>query len=373
MFIRKEYPDVLYLVRPSEDNDELKYSLRSLKNLNHGRVFIAGYKPSWVDERVEYIPAEQTENKYQNIRNNWLAALNDTRLSDNFILMNDDFFIMSPTKDVMPLRRLENIDHYIQLFSKVNPESYYVETMKSARDLLREWNVKSDYSYELHTPMLFNKRKMLHLFDKLPSNYPVSHIRTIYGNYYGINGSPIRDVKVINDAQDIAFNQQFLSTIDGSFESGAVGEFLRMKFAKVLVFSHANDPDGLLSVILAQLAFAEVDYKLTNNPQIDIMECIESKDLSQYEYIIISDLYPGRPVLKALPDAYWFDHKQHSLNKMAEHQLILPHATIVTEIDGRPASASELFYRWLKENQLISDSPANFVEYIRQHDTWDHQ
>ena len=50
MFIKNGYPDIVYFVKPSEDNDELKYSLRSLKNLNHGQVYLVGYRPSWVDK-----------------------------------------------------------------------------------------------------------------------------------------------------------------------------------------------------------------------------------------------------------------------------------------------------------------------------------
>ena len=179
-------------------------------------------------------------------------------------------------------------------------------------------------------------------------------------------------MKVLNDDQDISYNKQFLSTIDESFHGNKVGDFLRKKFAKVLVFSHANDPDGLLSVMLAQLAFGEVDYKLTNNPQTDILEYISSKDiLSEYDFIIITDIYPGRPVLEALPNAYWFDHKQNSLDKIKQHNLSLPNSTIKLKVNGRPTSGSELFYLWLKANKLISSQPADFVEYIRQIDTWD--
>lgn len=376
MYARKESPDVLYLVKPSDDNEELKYSLRSLKNLRHGRVFIAGYKPSWVDERVEHIPVKQTEDKkYQNTSNNWRAALNDARLGDQFILMNDDFFIMKPTKRVPTLRRLKNIEHYIELFAKVDPDGYYVKTMKRTRDLLHSWGIKEISSYDLHVPMVFDKQKLIALFDKLPAHPPIRHTRTVYGNYYNIGGRRVHDVKVLNDNddQDMLYNGQFLSTIDESFQGGKVGDFLRKKFAKVLVFSHANDPDGLLCIILAQLAFAKVDYKLTNNPQADILKYIDSRDISsEYDHVIITDIYPGRPVLEALPNVHWFDHKQNSLDKIKQHNLILPNATVKLEHNGRPTSGSELFYLWLKDNKLISDQPDTFVEYIRQIDTWDY-
>jgi|GEM_PF-989763 len=371
MYVRQDYSDVLYLVKYSEDNEELKYSLRSLKNLNHGRVFIAGYKPAWVDSRVEHIQCRPGGKKYQSIRTDLLVALNDPRLSEDFVLMNDDFFIMQPTKRMPILRRIENIEHYINLFTKLDPDSYYVKTMREARELLISWGIMDIHSYELHVPMYFNKRKLLALLDKLPEDYPITHIRTIYGNYYDIGGEPVDDVKVINDEQDIPYDGQFVSTSDESFKNGNVGKMLRRKLAKVLVFSHANDPDGLLGVILAQLVFAHTDYLLTNNPQADILDYIAKHDISDYDYIFITDIYPGRPVFAALPDAYWFDHKQSSIDKIQQHGLELPQAGVRAKVNGRPTSASELFFLWLRAEGLINKAPADFVEYIRKIDNWD--
>lgn len=372
MFIKKDYPDVLYLVKPSEENDELKYSLRSLKNLNHGRVFLAGYKPSWVGAKYEHIPVEQSGKKYQNTRNNLITALQDDRLSDDFILMNDDFFIMKPTDRVPPLRRLRPIEHYIELFQKLDPDSYYVQTMRQTRDLLREWGMQEIDSYELHVPVIFNKQKLAKVLEMIPEGM-MPHIRTVYGNYYKIGGERIEDVKIIRDDQVINEDARFLSTIDGSFEEGAVGRYLRDRFSRVMIFSHANDPDGVLNVILAQLAFPEVDYLLTNNPQRDIMAYIEAHDMSCYDKIFITDIYPGLPVLRALPHAYWFDHKEHSLRKIEEHNLNLPHTDVRVEANGRKVSASQLFYDWLCQHKLINGTQdiAAFVEYIRRQDTWD--
>lgn len=371
MFIKNGYPDIVYFVKPSEDNDELKYSLRSLKNLNHGQVYLVGYRPSWVDKKYEFISTNQNSDKYQNVRNNWLAALTDERISDDFVLMNDDFFIMQPTKNIPVLRRLKNIEHYINIYSKLKNDGRYVTEMKQARDILNSWGFSDISSYELHTPMLINKKKMLNLLSKF--NGCTSQLRTIYGNYYNIGGKKIIDVKIIRDDQDNSFDTQFISTIDESFKDGKIGHFLRKKFAKVLIFSHANDPDGLLSVILAQLAFAEVDYLLTNNPQSDITKYLDQKktSLGSYDFIFICDIYPGLPVLKKIPDAHWFDHKNHSLEKIKQHNLKLKNTHIATEVSGVPASASSIFYRWLVKEKLLGREPSSFVEFVRQVDTWD--
>jgi len=183
--------------------------------------------PSWVKSEYEYIPAEQDSEKYQNTRNNLRTALRDPRLGNEFILMNDDFFIMKPIEKIPALRRLKNIEHYIDLFSRLKSDGYYVQAMVATRDILQEWGIHAISSYELHVPMLFDKNKLLALMRKLPENSPSRHIRTLYGNYYGIDGERIRDVKVINDDQEIDYEGIFLSTSDESFEQGKVGEYIR--------------------------------------------------------------------------------------------------------------------------------------------------
>ena len=148
---------------------------------------------------------------------------------------------------------------------------------------------------------------------------------------------------------------------------------MRKKFAKVLILSHANDPDGLLSVILAQLAFAEVDYFLTNDPQTDITDYLQKNDIDKYEYVFMTDIYPGKPVLEALPNIYWFDHKQNSIDKIAKHKLDLSNAWVTVSYNKRPTSGSELFYMWLKKNGLLDSEADSFVELVRQNDTWDYK
>lgn len=228
MYTKPASPDVLYFVKESEINEELKYSLRSLKNLNHGKVFIAGYKPSWVSDKVYHIPSQQSGEKYENVRSSRLAAMNDPRLGDDYILMHDDYFIMKPTKHVPVLRRMKNIEHYIDLYTRLDPKSIFLSKMKKTRDVLNSLGIDEISSYELHVPMLFNKKKLQEMYDKVPIG---CQLRTLYGNYYHLGGERVPDVKIIRDDQDIPYDQQFLSTIDESFQNGLVGEYLRSKFA----------------------------------------------------------------------------------------------------------------------------------------------
>ena len=92
--------DILYTLKQCDQCDELIYSLRSLCNLPHDRVFLVGGCPKNIDKsKVVYIPTEQKGTKWRNSTNNVKTACKDPRLSDDFILMNDDFFVLKPIND----------------------------------------------------------------------------------------------------------------------------------------------------------------------------------------------------------------------------------------------------------------------------------
>src|SRR5690606_40329879 len=89
--------DVVYLVRPGNRNEELRWSLRTLVNLPHDRVWIVGHLPNWIDRhKVQYLRTEQYELKHTNTLNNLATACDHSDISDRFVLMNDDFFVLQP-------------------------------------------------------------------------------------------------------------------------------------------------------------------------------------------------------------------------------------------------------------------------------------
>lgn len=208
--------DIVYVVKPCRRNEELMYSLRSLVNIPHDKVFIVGGCPKNINqEKVIHIPTEQSGTKWRNSTNNLLTACSDERLSEDFILFNDDFYVLKPIKDLkeLELDRGPLWKVYDYYHSKYGPTDY-AEGIKQTGELLERLGVTNPLSYELHIPFVMAKSKVLKAFT-LPGvmDIPVVHKRTLYGNLYKTDTKTVRDVKVYNFF-DSAKTGAFLSSID---------------------------------------------------------------------------------------------------------------------------------------------------------------
>lgn len=233
--------DVLYIFKENAVNDsaELRYSLRSLQNFRHGKVVIAGEKPSWV-KNVTYIPVDQSSSKQDNGRRNLEAAIKSGVLPNEFLLMNDDFYIVNKLQEIPNLHH-GNMSKLIKAYRKRYPEgSPYIETMEALHSQLQKENTIDPISYELHTPMVFDVQKIERMYNSLGEDR-VYQFRSRYGNFYNLYGEEAADVKLFNNCKNnpAAYNENpirymesstFISTTGGSFNHGIPGRFLRQRF-----------------------------------------------------------------------------------------------------------------------------------------------
>ena len=93
--------DVVYVCRPGE-NEELRYSLRSLSHIDHDEVWVFGGWPPWVKAQTVAVP--RGRGSYASSYANLMAALAHPSVSERFVLMMDDVFIMWP-QELAPLHR----------------------------------------------------------------------------------------------------------------------------------------------------------------------------------------------------------------------------------------------------------------------------
>lgn len=221
---------VIYTVRPGDENDELRYSLRSVAaNLEHSGVTIVGHAPAWV-QNVTVIPTKQDGEKYENTAFNWYKAVLDHTGSDEFIAFNDDFYVMQPVEKVEYYHKGDLAAAIDKQQAKPGP---YLYTMQRTQDALHKLGFFGNYHYGVHIPMVMRKsqyRAMIAALDSLGYELKDVQARTMYGNMYRVGGQAIEDVKSSNRGSDIASNDTFLSSNDQAFYEGKIGQLLRDSF-----------------------------------------------------------------------------------------------------------------------------------------------
>lgn len=210
--------DIVYLVKECQECEELTYSLRSLVNIPHDKVFIVGGCPYNIDKsKVIHIPIYQPNSKYQNTTNNLKLICKDPRLSEDFILMNDDFFILKPVvEEDLNLCR-GTIREVLKEYKNKYGTNDYILGMEQTGIFLNDLGIIKPLSYELHIPMVMNKKNVLNMFS-LPfiNSLKVIHKRTLYGNLFYTNSKIIKDVKVLDANSQVKYDS-FLSCSDSGW------------------------------------------------------------------------------------------------------------------------------------------------------------
>ncbi len=148
---------------------------------------------------------------------------------------------------------------------------------------------------------------------------------------------------------------------------------------KVLLYSHKNDIDGIGCLVLAKLAFKDLDYFLLPNVK-ELEELVrthlETNYLTNYDQIFITDLALNEPALSLLADSSFkdktqiLDHHQYAINENLNR---FPFTFIEEVKNGKKRCATEIFYEYLVNNNYLkpSESLNHFTELTRLEDTWD--
>jgi hypothetical protein len=225
--------DLVYICK-SGPNEELRYSIRSaVKNLKFDNLWVVGGKPGWyVGNHLEVI---QNKSKYANARNNLRAICNSTEISDSFILMNDDFYIINKVDDV-PYMHGGLLADKIAKYKNLTGDTRYVLMLKRTLSNLSRRINKDVLDYELHVPMVMEKEKLLNVIE-LPDLW-----RSRYGNTFNVGGIEMDDVKVYSfgaltkksyDINNLKYN--YLSSNNDSFEM-IKDKILNIDFADKTVY-----------------------------------------------------------------------------------------------------------------------------------------
>lgn len=179
-----KYPILVVYKHTTDNGAELKHALRTFKNISNwnGQLFVAGDAEDWFTGII-HIPIEHLANSYLDQEVAIMAAIADERLSDDFILTNDDIYI-TKLLDITYLHQGELPDSGV---------GYHKRQKAATRAYLKQQGMTT-IDYELHTPMIFNKDKYKAIHDIVVNEMPLKP-RSLYGNIYQVGGEFYEDKK----------------------------------------------------------------------------------------------------------------------------------------------------------------------------------
>lgn len=218
--------DVVYPYRRSwGDEFELRYSLRSLANLPHERVIIAGDRPRFVWKALVCISTPRQLNRFKSSTANIVAAVRQAGISGRFVAMNDDIFVLKPWQ----YRREHRctIDEYLADGPKSGP---YRQMLIKTKELLA--GIDEPLFHGLHTPMVYEAGKLLELVERFAGQSYL--LRTLYGNLYQEPSVRRDDVKAHAWPFDMA--EDFLSTSDICARNPDCRAWLKARFPQPSIY-----------------------------------------------------------------------------------------------------------------------------------------
>jgi hypothetical protein len=197
------------------ENNELRYSLRSLKYLegfnSESKVFIIGVRPIFL-KNIIHVPAKDNyPNKNQNAIKKILIACEQEEIENDFLLMNDDFLFMKP--QAYKLYGRDSLKLSYEKFKKRYGGSKYINCIKNSISYLETKGILEPKDFEIHYPIVYNKNKFKEIFSDLNwKKTPYLH-RSIYGNMLNLTHELTVDFKIfdLNNFNKMKFNK-FISS-----------------------------------------------------------------------------------------------------------------------------------------------------------------
>jgi hypothetical protein len=226
-------PDIVIPVRRGERNEELRYALRSLSFVPHGKVWIAGHMPSWV-QNCGHIPTHQNGSKHQNSTKNLIKACQHDEVAEDFVLWSDDIFLLQKIEQV-PVLHMGTLGDFIYRRTSMLGTSAYIRGVLATCEILCELGIEESLCYELHVPVSMTKSGMLEVFyaataEGMPRTTALQ-VRSLFCNYFHVGGEPAIDSKVMY-ITDTWTPGLYLSSSDKIFGHHPVTKTMMQLFAE---------------------------------------------------------------------------------------------------------------------------------------------
>lgn len=214
--------DIVIPYRKSR-SDELIYTLRSLKNIRHDKVYIIGDNPNL--QNIMYIPYTQTSDIAKNTLNILNLACDTPDISENFIWMHDDMYFMGRIYSI-PILHRGTYDEILESYEN-RRYNFYVQRMIATNEKLKSMGIDKPLCYEVHAPFVISKKKWHKVSEHIA---PEFNKLSMYGNLCSIGGAKTKDVKVRQ--KNWIPQGNFASSYDATFGTNNLGKLVRERFSK---------------------------------------------------------------------------------------------------------------------------------------------
>lgn len=187
--------DVIYKLGSGSkrQNDELRYSLRSLSNFkNLGKVYLVGIKPAWVTN-ITWIEAQDPFEicKDCNLISKIILACLDKDITQQFLHFSDDQVLLSPINLEYFERPLINNKYLNDVSVPGKKLNRWQRRLWRTFEVLKKNNLKFD-CYEAHAPYLVDKTLFPETLLKYDFGYDLGYTgNTLYFNTIGAKGKMI--------------------------------------------------------------------------------------------------------------------------------------------------------------------------------------
>lgn len=205
--------DLCYILGPEKKYEEFRFSLRSAeKNISFRSLFVVGSKPDWLTN-VNYTENHPEGCKASRIMQNIKLICENPDVSEKFIFMNDDYFLLRPfdfkywhkgtLRDRMEV--LKTGDYYRHLL---------------ATEMALKKRGFSTLQFDLHYPIIYEKKKLLEVIEMYDWNIPDGYtMKSLYCNTLGIDGEYKEDCKAYKNENWSLWTsgKEMFSTSDTNF------------------------------------------------------------------------------------------------------------------------------------------------------------
>lgn len=206
---------------------ELRFALRSVERYLQGTkdVYIVGrHKPSWASDELIRIPKSDVFTPALNIRDKLYYASTKNHVSDEFLYMNDDHYLLEEF----------DIETFPYFYSGTLVERMYEKRnnpySNNLEQTIKALMPKPTKNFDIHVPMRVEKKKMSGLIDAYVWSPPGFVIKSLYCNTYGIAGINVNDCVITRPVRDkkkldgMLSGRSFFSTFDGAINDMIIGK-----------------------------------------------------------------------------------------------------------------------------------------------------